>query len=121
MIHKVEYLHPGSLFPEYTTRELTVRDPQLAAAIAPDGAYCFTLYDVPEAPDLGPEFTVTAKRQNESGRFYLGGKIYTLVEIEAMGDDYRILASNISRYEGQRAILCVPGNWQPLRPGDVVL
>lgn len=121
MKHFAEYLFPGFLFAEETTRELTKRSVAEGFNNAPEGAYCFTLYDTEEAPDLGSDFNVTAKRKNVSGRFYLGGRVYTLEQVKAMGEEYRILAANMRGNGWERAIRCITGNWQPFTDDDLLI
>lgn len=124
MKHKARYLIPGSLFPEETTKDLARRDPALARREAPEYAFAFTLYDVEEVPDLGPDFRVTAKPKNETGRYYLGGTVYTVAELEdAFGSDpdKSILISNIKGNGYKAAIHCSTGNWQPFEDGDTLL
>lgn len=41
--------------------------------------------------------------------------------LDELPADNRILRSNISQFEGQRAIRCSTGNWQPFLPEDVLL
>lgn len=73
-IYKAEYLMPGSLFPEETAAVLNSYDPEEALGKAPEGAFCFTLYEVTSPPpDLGPEFRVLPVARNRSGRYYIGG------------------------------------------------
>lgn len=123
--HKAKYFIPGLLFSEETTRILEARDPTEAAAKAPRSAFAFELYDV-EEPDFDYDrerFDVVPKRQNVSGRYYLGGEVLTVAELkERFGDDpaHRILIANI---EGSypAAIRCRTGNWQPFEDGDTLL
>lgn len=122
--HHAEYVLPGLLFPEETTRQLDARDPAEAAEKAPEGAFAFVLYDLPVVPDTGldPEqFRVTPKRQNVSKRYYLGGTLHSLDEVRAMGDDKRTLVANMEG-NGWATVICTPfGNWQPFEDGDTLL
>lgn len=122
IIHKAEYTHPGAFVAESTTVVLSARSADEARRVAPASAYCFTLYDVKEAPDLGPDFTVLPKPQNRSGRHYLGGTVHTLAEVERMGDDKRTLAANMRSNGWDRVVHCfVGGWWQPFESGDVLM
>ena len=121
MIHKVEFLLPGSFLPESVVRTLDERSVDAATTQVPAGAFCFVLFDVPETPDLGPDFVVTAKRQNVSGRYYLGGDVLTLAEVEALGPEKRILASNMRGNGWARVIKTRRGNWQPFTDEDALL
>lgn len=124
MIYKAEFLLPGILFPESTTRVLVRRDPYEALAVAPEGSYCFTLFDTADEVDAPPGYSITPTRQNVSGRYYIGGTVYTLAEVEALkGDQGRALVSNLRQFgDGRgRGILCRTGNWQPFTNDDVLL
>lgn len=121
MIHKARYLHPGSLFSEETTETLDSRDPEEARQKAPTSAFAFVIYDIEAPPDLGPDFTVIPKPKNESSKYYLGGTIHTLAEVEVMGNDFRILASNMRGNCWDHVVHTCQGNWQPLEKGDVIV
>lgn len=116
MKHKVEFLIPGTLMPESTVRELTSRDPEEALSCAPDHAFAFTIYDVEDAPDLGPDFKVTAKRKNVSGRYYIDAEPFEIAEVRAMGED--ILAANMQANRWDTVVRCRTGNWQPFTDED---
>lgn len=121
MKHRVTYFTPGILFPEEYTHDIEERDPQLAVERAPANTYCFNFYDVEEAPDLGADFKVVPVAKNKTKRYYIGGTLYTLAEVEALGKGMEILASNMRGNHWDRIIKCVPGNWQPFEEGDVLL
>lgn len=121
MKYMAEFLLPGFLFPESTVRDLPEHTVEAAVAVAPEGAYCFTLYEIEEPPDLGPDFKVSPVAKNRSKRYYLGGRIYNVIEIESMGDDKRTLAANMRGNHWDEIIQCKPGNWQPFEPGDVLV
>jgi hypothetical protein len=122
MTHHAQYLLPGILMSESTTRQLSSRSPKEAVHGAPEGAFCFILYDLPdEIPDLGPEYTVRPKRQNESGRYYLRPvQILNLEQVEALGEDHRILASNMRANRWDWVVRCCTGNFQPFEDDDQV-
>lgn len=120
-VHKVRYLFPGSLFPEEDARTLTSRSVEEARRLAPDGAYCFELYDTADPIDLGPEYTVTPKAQNKSGRYYLGGELFDREQIEAMGPDHEILAWNMRANKWDQVIRCTTGNFQPFNADDTLV
>ena len=121
MHHRVTYYFPGSLFSEESTRTIDHRDPARAADDAPDGAFCFTLHDVEETPDLGPDFTVIPKPKNKTGRYYIGGEVFTVEQVEALDGDHDILAANMRCNGYEQVVRCRTGNWQPLEADDVVL
>jgi hypothetical protein len=126
--HMAKYLIPGSFFPEEETRRLPERSVEAAVAAAPEGAYCFTFYDV-AVPDfeVPPEFTLIPKALDKSlGRYYLGGVVYTVEELRVLaaqeGDPrrYDVLIANVEQDEG-KAIRCRPGNWQPFMSCDEIV
>lgn len=123
MRHRVEYLIPGSLFPESIVRDIEPRTVEAALAEAPDLAFAFVLFDVEDAPDLGPDFAVTPKRKNVSGRHYIDAEVFTAEQIEALDDghDYGILLSNMRGNEWPALVRCRTGNWQPLDEGDRIV
>lgn len=95
-----------------------------ALRLAPDSAFCFTIYDLEEAPDLGPDFTVRPKPKNETGRYYIGGDLFDADQIEALddGQDHRILLANMQTNRWRTVIRCRYGsNWQPFHDGDTLL
>lgn len=120
-VPKAKYLIPGILMPEEMTVDLDDYSPIEAAEKAPDAAYCFTIYRLPVVDFHVPSgFDVTPKPRDESNRYYLGGMLYSLEEIEDMaGMD--ILACNMRCNGWDRVILCRTGNWQPFEKGDAIL
>lgn len=119
MKHCVEYLLPGTLFPECQTLTIKSRSVKEAVRLAPKNAYCFTIYDVEDAPDLGPDFMVTPKAKNRTPRHYLGGKVFTLEEVKALEGD--VLARNMEGNGWPHVIQCRTGNWQPFEDDDVLV
>ena len=141
MKHKARYYLPGILMSETTTRDLERRSTDDAMAVAPEGAFCFVLYDVEEPPDGidTTKFTVTPKPLNESKRYYIGGEVYDFAGVLALhranggtvepseygdiyrGSDFDILLANMRGNDYQRVVHTPMGNWQPLEEGDEVL
>ena len=121
MRHFAEYLSPGILFPEESSALLPERTVAIARKLAPKNAFAFTLYDLPdETPDLGSEFTVIPKRQNQSHRYFIGGLVFTREEVGAWGEGFRILHSNMANDGWDPIVLCRTGNYQPLLNGEIV-
>jgi hypothetical protein len=131
---KAQYLLPGSFFSEDQAVELPERSVAAAVEAAPEGAFCFRLYDSPIVDfefDAGL-FRVLPIPQNESHKHYIGGEVFTCDELRALaveeGDPkkYDILIANVSTwtpngYIDGRAIRCQTGNWQPFEEGDEVV
>lgn len=67
-VHMAKYLIPGILFPEEMQVRLDARSPDEALARAPDSAYCFVLYDLPDAEGVEvPEgFKLVPQRRDVS-------------------------------------------------------
>lgn len=113
--HYVEFLFPGTLFPEEQHKEIASRDAKIRW---PKGAYAYRIYDREEVRKGGE--TLVGKPRNFSNRF-VRGEVYTLDRILSEMPNEKILASNIQQYESKAAVKCVTGNWQPLFPDDVVV
>lgn len=117
-----EYDLPGSFFAEHVSKEIPEMTVAAAKAAAPKSAFAFVLYERADPVDLGPEYTVTPKRQNESGKHFLGGQIFTLAEIESLNDpDNRILISNMRGNRWDRVIRTSMGNWQPFEETSCIV
>lgn len=117
-----EYDLPGSFFGEAVSRELPERSVAAAKAAAPKSAFAFTLFECPDPVDLGPEYRVIPKRQNVSGKHFLGGQIFTLEEIEALGrSEDSILLSNMRSNRWHRVIRTSMGNWQPFEETSCIV
>lgn len=128
--HFATYRSPGSLFSNETTRRLPKRSVEAAVALAPSDAFCFELFDLAaEELDLGPEWTVIRNPLNKSlGRYYLGGKVFTLSEVlewlREQGEsepERSPLYCNLRQYDDGMGILCRTGNWQPFTSNDQVV
>jgi hypothetical protein len=120
------FLFPGSLFPEESEREVDTKDPKAVAKLAPKGAFCFVLQGwVTKTTTVnGEDFEKTERDGKGTGRFYLGGTVYTLAQLKAKfgsDPDKRILISNIEGNDWGKAIQCRTGNWQPFTDQDVLL
>lgn len=126
--HRAKYWLPGSFFSEDESRELPERTIEAAVAAAPEYAFAFKFYDT---AILDFEFDAGLWRvlpipQNESGKHYIGGTVYTMDELrdlayaEGKPGSYDILISNVRQYDG-KAIRCRTGNWQPFEDGDVLV
>lgn len=120
------FLFPGALFPNKVSYEVPVKDPLVIAKAAPQGAFCFFLKDWIEKRVVvdGETFEKTERDGSTSGRYYLGGTVYTLTQFkEKFGDDpdKRILVSNAEGNGWRQLIQCNAGNWQPFRDVDELL
>ncbi len=124
--HFVEFLSPGTFVSETTVKPVDKWDVDAARMAAKDiverhGAkpYAFRFF-TKERGDNDLDSKITS----ESPKYYLGGKIRTVEEVEADNfPDEKILRSNM-RNNGYRRIITSTNGWkwtQPLRDDDVVL
>lgn len=115
----VAYDLPGTFEAEHDSRPVASRDPRVAADTAPAGAFAFTFYDVVTTEVDGVE--LRSRPRNHSSRYFIGGTVRTVAEVEAMEGDRSILLSNMRGNGWDRVIFCPAGNVQPLESGDVVV
>ena len=120
--HWVEWLCPGTLFPEESNQKIETRD--LSKIKIPSDAYAFRFYDIKklEVTDELGEKHMMRSRTNISPRHIIG-KVYSMEDIEEMnsGGEYDILIRNLERYGAKCAVLTWKGNWQKLMKDDVVI
>lgn len=131
--HHVKFLSPGSFYPEDETREIPERTTEAAMAVAPERAFAFNFYDTAIVDfEFDAEiYKVIPITQNESGRHYIGGTVFTVPELRALAVDegeptrYDVLIANVSSWKDGgwvdgRAIRCCTGNWQPYEGEPIV-
>lgn len=106
--HYVVFDSPGTMFTESSSREIGEWSTQLAVRMAADvverhGArpYCFRFETRRSADPIcdgdGGTLEVIPKTLSRSGRYFIGGQLQTLDELEARADpDNRILLANMS-------------------------
>lgn len=119
--YRVEYLMPGSFMSEPMVKPISAYSVKEAVDAAPDDAFCFTIYEVEETPDLGPDFLVLPKPKNRSVKHYIGGTVLSVDAVEAMEGDYAILVANMRGNGWDFVVRCRTGNFQPYAPGDVMV
>ena len=124
--HFVTFYSPGTFVHETTTKEIASWDVEQAKVMARDVVERYA------AKPFGFQFTTRSRGpddfdSSETARspfYYLGGKVYTLVEIEARNDpDEKILRSNM-RSNGYDRVIVNENSYRsthPLNEGDVVL
>lgn len=122
-VQYAEIDYPGSFMPETERRRVTVHErehPEEFAATLPANAYAFAFKERTEEKRDGE--TLVGPRRGRTGRWFIG-KEYTQAELvrDFPGPEHDILRSNIVGNGYKRAVLCRPGNWQPLGEADVVL
>lgn len=119
--YRARYSIPGSFFSEHQVKDLDAYSVKEAIQKAPKSAFGFTIYEVEEPPDLGPDFTVTSKAKNESAMHYLDGDILSIQAVEELPGDHKILVSNMKGNEWDFVVRCRTGNFQPFKDGDVLV
>lgn len=119
----VTYYFPGTFFSEESGRPVGSRDPRQAAVNAPETAFAFTFHDVATttAEVDGQEVKLASRAPNQSGRFYIDAEKLTADDVAAMGDDGRILLSNMRGNNWPVMLRCRTGNYQPLTEADQVI
>jgi len=126
--HFVTFDSPGTMFNETTTREVESWDIENAVEMARTiteryGArpYAMSFQTIDKS---GTDWDVEEKVTSKSPRYFLGGTIFTLAEVEAKNDPKdSILISNM-KCNGWERIVENNNSWkcvQPLMPEDVVL
>ena len=111
------FYHPGSFFPEETTREVVSRDVD-ALRPFPPSAFAVVFYDLVEGEIDGVE--VSSIPRNYSKRVYIGGEVFTLDQLPD-DDKHHRLRSNAECNGWPALIRCRTGNWQPFREGETVV
>lgn len=119
---RCQYALPGLIIEESSGLELRSRSITEAVARAPEGAYAFTLYDLP-VPDFDFDaelFRVVGKAQRRSGRIYIDGPEVTILgrsDIPA-GATYSTLRANAEANDFEQLIKHRQGGWQPFTEAD---
>jgi hypothetical protein len=111
----VEFLLPGSFFPETMTREVADRsDP----SDIPQNTYGYQLYSRTEVAADGE--VLHGPERDRSGTTYFGVRM-TAEDIGRLPGDHKILLSNMRINDWPEVVRTVMGNFRPLRTGDRVI
>lgn len=115
--HYVTFLCPGAFFPEESTREITVRDPNRIDV--PENCFAFEFYDVSRVEENGE--ILTGMPRNKTGRYYVDARILTQEDVEREFPDKTILLSNMRGNGWKHVVLCKTGNFQPFEQTDALI
>ena len=100
--------------PEESVRKVRVRDIMMSV---PDSVYAYYFFEREEVDTKDGE-KLKGEEKNPSGKYYPGGTVYTLEEIEARNNpDDRNLIS-LMKAEKCKVIQTRLGNWQPFYNED---
>jgi hypothetical protein len=113
------YFYPGSFFNEESSKEVPKRNVASAVKGASPGAFAFQYHDRTKMVVDGE--TLWGPVKNKSPMHYIGGKVYTLPEVEAAFPKEKILISNMKGNCYKRVIKTRVGSFQPLREHDVLV
>lgn len=112
--HYVEFLFPGSFFPETDEVEIESRESKFEI---PATCFGYSFFDV-ETVEVNGE-TLTGEPKNKSPRV-LFGEVFDEERVAREVPDSRILLSNM-RNNNLTIVRTRCGNFQPLREGDTVI
>ncbi len=87
----------------------------------PPYAFAFRFFDLPKAPDLGPDYVVTPRRQNVSGKYYPGGTVFNQEEVAYYFPEEKILLSNMQGNGYSHVVKHRGGGFQPFNPDEDVV
>jgi hypothetical protein len=119
----VEYLYPGSFYPETTARAVTTRNPERVAAEAPEGVFAFRYFDRASVTARigGRDVKLRSGSLNQSGRYYIDAEELTMTDVAALPGDHSVLLSNMRSNGWDPILRCRTGNFQPLETGDALV
>lgn len=115
----VSFLSPGSFTANYDTREIDHTDPRRIEW--PEGAYAFELLERRDVT-LGGEVFKGETRRVGPLYYHHDSRVRTVVDVEAMPGDNRILLDNMRCNGWDSMIFTRWGNWpQPFNPETCVV
>src|SRR3989344_1115482 len=106
----VEFLFPGSLFPESEIRKVPNRQ---ASVQAPKGCFGYKFFERQETEAEDGE-VLLGRPRNYSGTHYFG-KVKTLNDIRREMPDQRTLISNMEGNGWDKVVQTRRGNYQPFK------
>jgi hypothetical protein len=119
---RISYSIAAGFFPETYTADISERSAAAAFTVLPPEAYSFYFYKVDtDLPEVGEHFRVESVPFDKSPTHYVDGVVYTKADVEKMGDEMRILLSNMEGNGWSHVIKCNTGGWQPFDPREDIL
>ena len=124
--HYVTFLSPGTFLHEESTKEIPEWNVEAATTMAREitARYNATPFAFQFSTRERGDGDFDSKQTKKSGRYFLGGKIETVADVEARNDpDERILLSNMKRNGWDRIVVNTNSFMitQPLNADDTVL
>ena len=113
--HFVEFLYPGIIVCETSTKEIAERKPELITV--PEGAFAYRFYD--QVHTIVDGELLKGEAKNFSGYTYFG-KAYSLEEVKRLFPESRTLISNMECNGYAKVVRTRAGNWMPLSEEDTV-
>lgn len=114
--HYVEYIYPGIIVSETSTKEVLSRNPK--SVLIPDSAYGFRFIDREEVELNGEKL----KGDNKNiSRWYYRGRQMTLEDVKREKPEEEILISNMERNDWKSIVWTKFNQAIPLDKGDTVL
>ena len=118
----VEFLYPGTLFPESTIKEVNTTDPRQLEI--PERVFALQFFTRKEDRQSCKDEILKGKRVNLPGRVYIKGKLYSVDDIKQLienGERLDTLLSNMESNKWPQIIRTHLGNWQPFEEDDKLL
>lgn len=122
--HFVTFESPGIFFNEETTKPIDSWDIEKAKEMAKDivERYNQTPYAFQFTTRERGENELDSRETKRSGRYFLGGTVYSLAEMKAKNDkSFDILISNMECNNWGFVIKTPKGNWQPFTNEDSLI
>lgn len=103
------------------SQEVKERDPNKIEI--PSDAFCFWFYDkiVGHAIADGNTIPIASEDFNKSVRYFYGGRVFSIEEIEKMFPENRTLINVAQMNHYKRMIQCRNGNWQSFGDNDILI
>lgn len=112
----IEYLYPGLVCSESSTKEVKTRD---IPAELPGMCFAFRFFDVVEIETEGR--ILKSEPENRSNWFYAPGEVLTVQNVKEKYPENKTLIWNMETNKIDKVIMTRFGQAIPLQPEDVVL